>query len=135
MTAIRQARSDVGRVFRVLGGSDSICFVGLSVWGDVEDLSLDPEDVIDAESALSRDSGVFRERAFLGRPDADSRAVAAPCRPRHAGQSDHRQHSGSGYVRFTVSILDAPRRTSCTGDRTPVQEVFAARSVSLWLNQ
>lgn len=31
---------------------------------------------------------------------------------------------------FAVGYLDAPRRISCTGDRTAAREVFATRNVS-----
>lgn len=32
-------------------------------------------------------------------------------------------------LKFTVKFLDAPRRISCTGDRTPAQEVLAIRNL------
>jgi DNA adenine methylase len=32
-------------------------------------------------------------------------------------------------LKFTVKFLDAPRRISCTGDRTPAQEVIAIRNL------
>ncbi len=32
---------------------------------------------------------------------------------------------------FAVDYLDAPRRISCTGDRTPAREVFAARNMEI----
>jgi DNA adenine methylase len=33
-------------------------------------------------------------------------------------------------LKFTVKFLDAPRRISCTGDRTPAQEVLAIRNLT-----
>jgi DNA adenine methylase len=32
-------------------------------------------------------------------------------------------------VGFAVQFLDAPRRISCTGDRTPAREIMAARNL------
>lgn len=32
-------------------------------------------------------------------------------------------------LRYDVTLLDAPRRISCTGDRTPAREVFATRNL------
>ncbi len=33
---------------------------------------------------------------------------------------------------FTCQIVDAPRRISCTGDRTPAKEVIATRNIAAW---
>ncbi len=36
---------------------------------------------------------------------------------------------------FDLGFLDAPRRISCTGDRTPAREVFATRNIESTLRE
>lgn len=50
-----------------------------------------------------------------------------------SGQSGSREAAQLFYERlqFQIQLLSAPRRISCTGDRTPAQEVLAVRGLDI----
>ena len=75
-------------------------------------------------------TAVLAGRILLGRPGANGEWLS-----RHRGpvilvnQATERVAALYKDLGFSVCYLDAPRRISCTGDRTPAKEVMATRNL------
>jgi DNA adenine methylase len=99
--------------------------------GDFEEIPLERTDFVYADPPYDVD---FRQYSQGGFP-WDDQVRTAKWLSRHRGpvilvnQATKRVadlYEGLGY---SVSYLDAPRRISCTGDRTPAREVMATRNL------
>ena len=98
---------------------------------DFEDLDLRPDDFIYADPPYDVP---FRQYARQGFSWADQ-VRAARWLAEHPGplvlvnQATERIVSLYTCLGFSLRFLPAPRRISCTGDRTPVREVLATRNL------
>lgn len=99
--------------------------------GDVEAIALDPDDFVYADPPYdvpftSYSAGGFSwadqertARLLAGHPGPVVLVNQATPRIRHLYES----------LGYTLALLDAPRRISCNGNRTPVVEVLATRNL------
>ena len=105
----------------------------LSVWsfslGDVAEIPLDPQDFIYADPPYDVEFTQYARGGFSWEDQQRTAELLA----KHRGpvvlvnQATERIERLYTSLRFTVRHLDAPRRLSCTGDRTPAREVIATR--------
>jgi DNA adenine methylase len=99
--------------------------------GDFEDLRLRPTDFVYADPPYDVEFTAFSRGGFSW----DDQVRAAGFLARHAGpvvlvnQSTERIVDLYRSLGYTLDFLDAPRRISCTGDRTPAKEVLAVRNL------
>jgi DNA adenine methylase len=100
--------------------------------GDLEDLALDPEDFVYADPPYDVQFRQYGRDPFSWTDQERTARFLA----RHAGpvvlvnQATPRIERLYRDLGFAVQFLTAPRRISCTGDRTPATEILATRNVS-----
>src|SRR5262249_12270772 len=98
---------------------------------DVEEVPLEPDDFVYADPPYDVE---FRQYAKAGFTWQDQERTAAWL-ARHRGpvvlvnQATPRIEKLYGELGFDLQFVDAPRRISCTGDRTPAREVIATRGL------
>ncbi|HEX5476080.1 MAG TPA: Dam family site-specific DNA-(adenine-N6)-methyltransferase [Vicinamibacterales bacterium] len=98
---------------------------------DVESIALEPDDFVYADPPYDVE---FTQYAKDGFAWADQERTARYL-TRHAGpvvlvnQATDRIERLYRDLGFEVGFLDAPRRISCTGNRTPAREIIATRRV------
>jgi len=101
------------------------------VSSDFESLPLTPQDFVYADPPYDVEFTQYSKEAF----GWDEQVRAAEWLARHKGpvilsnQATKRILELYKKLGFTLRLLDAPRRISCTGDRTPAQEVIACRNL------
>jgi DNA adenine methylase len=99
--------------------------------GDVEDVPLDRADFVYADPPYDVEFTQYARGGFSW-PDQERTAVWLA---KHRGpvvlvnQATRRVEDLYRSLGFHVSFLDAPRRISCTGDRTPAREIIGTRHV------
>ena len=99
--------------------------------GDFEEIQLDASDFVYADPPYDVE---FRQYARGGFPWADQ-VRAATWLARHRGpvvlanQATKRVAELYESLGYDVRYLSAPRRISCTGDRTPAREILATRNL------
>ena len=99
--------------------------------GDFESLSLEPDDFVYADPPYDVEFTQYSKEGF----GWEDQVRAAEWLARHKGsvilsnQATGRIVSLYTKLGFRLRFLDAPRRISCTGDRTPVKEVVALRNI------
>jgi DNA adenine methylase len=99
--------------------------------GDFEEIPLERTDFVYADPPYDVD---FRQYSQGGFPWEDQER-AARWLARHRGpvilvnQATKRIASLYQALGYSIGFLDAPRRISCTGDRTPAREVVATRNL------
>lgn len=99
--------------------------------GDFEAVPLAPGDFVYADPPYDVE---FRQYSQDGFPWSDQ-VRTAEWLARHPGpvilvnQATARVVELYGRLGYTIGYLDAPRRISCTGDRTPAREVIATRNL------
>jgi DNA adenine methylase len=99
--------------------------------GDFEELPLEASDFVYADPPYDVE---FRQYAGNGFPWADQ-VRTATWLARHRGpvilanQATTRVAELYGSLGYDVRYLSAPRRISCTGDRTPAREILATRNL------
>ena len=98
---------------------------------DVEEVPLDPHDFVYADPPYDVE---FTQYAKDGFTWADQQRTAAWL-TKHRGpvilvnQATPRIERLYRQLGYAVGFLDAPRRISCTGDRTPAREIVATRNL------
>ena len=96
-----------------------------------EDLGLEPDDFVYADPPYDVEFTQYSQGGF----GWDEQVRAAEWLSRHTGpvilsnQATPRIVKLYRSLNFSLTFLDAPRRISCTGDRTPAPEVLAFRQV------
>lgn len=99
--------------------------------GDIEDLPLERSDFIYADPPYDVAFTAYSKGGFSW-DDQERTAIALA---RHRGpvvlvnQATERVERLYRKLGFAVRFLDAPRRISCTGDRTQVREILATRNL------
>jgi len=99
--------------------------------GDFESVPLEPDDFVYADPPYDVQFTQYSKEAFAW----DDQVRAAEWLARHKGpvilsnQATDRIVVLYQKLGFKLRFLDAPRRISCTGDRTPAKEVLALRNV------
>lgn len=99
--------------------------------GDVEDVALDRTDFVYADPPYDVEFTQYSKGGFSWE-DQERTAIALA---RHRGpvvlvnQATERVERLLRRLGFQVGFLDAPRRISCTGDRTPAREVIGTRNL------
>jgi DNA adenine methylase len=99
--------------------------------GDFEDLHVTPADFVYADPPYDVDFTSYSKGGFSW----DDQVRTAAWLSRHKGpailvnQATPRIEQLYRRLGFDVRFLDAPRRISCNGDRTPAQEIFATRNL------
>jgi DNA adenine methylase len=99
--------------------------------GDFEAVAIQPDDFIYADPPYDVEFTQYARDRFRW---ADQERVAAWL-ARHAGpvilvnQASARVERLYRQLGFSVAFIDAPRRISCTGDRSPAREVIATRNL------
>jgi DNA adenine methylase len=99
--------------------------------GDFASIPLDAEDFIYADPPYDVEFTKYAKEGF----DWDDQVRAARWCARHAvpvilvNQATDRICRLYADLGFTLEFLNAPRRISCTGDRTPAREVLAVRNL------
>jgi DNA adenine methylase len=99
---------------------------------DFEDMPIEDEDFIYADPPYDVQFTTYSAGGF----DWKEQERAALWLSKHKGpvilsnQATPRIVKLYRSLKFTIKFLDAPRRISCTGDRTPAQEVLAIRNFS-----
>lgn len=98
---------------------------------DVEAVPLDLDDFVYADPPYDVEFTQYAKDGF-GWGDQERTAVWLA---KHRGpvvlvnQATHRIEKLYRRLGYSVQFLEAPRRISCTGDRTPAREIIAARNV------
>jgi len=98
---------------------------------DFESLPLEDGDFVYADPPYDVEFTQYAKEVF----GWDEQVRAAECLARHKGpcilsnQATERIVTLYRKLGFSLRFLDAPRRISCTGDRTPAREVLAMRNV------
>jgi DNA adenine methylase len=98
---------------------------------DVEAVALAPDDFVYADPPYDVEFTAYSQAGFSW---GDQERTAA-CLARHPGpvilvnQATRRVEKLYRQLRYKVAFLDAPRRISCTGDRTPAREIIALRNL------
>jgi DNA adenine methylase len=106
-------------------------------WGDFEKLKTRPDDFIYADPPYDVPFTQYSAGGF----DWDDQVRLAEWLRKHPGpvvlsnQLTPRIEELYSDLGYTLTSLDAPRRISCTGDRTPAQEVLATRNLSKHLHR
>lgn len=104
--------------------------------GDFSDIVLEPDDFVYADPPYdveftSYSAGGFgwkeQERAAIGLAGHPGPVILS-------NQATARIKELYQDLGFTLTLLDAPRRISCTGDRAPAREVLAIRNLTLPLS-
>jgi DNA adenine methylase len=123
----RYVRIDYVRDFRPYRGL-------LANWtftsADVEAVALQPDDFVYADPPYDVQFTRYGKDGFAW----DDQERTAECLARHRGpvvlvnQATARIEKLYRRLGYGVRFLDAPRRISCTGDRTPAREIFATRN-------
>lgn len=108
----------------------------LSQWefsnADFEEIDLAPDDFVYADPPYDVDFTQYSKGGF----DWGEQQRVAEWLSKHVGPVVLSNQATSRIVKlyrslgFTLSYLDAPRRISCTGDRTPAREVLALRNIA-----
>jgi DNA adenine methylase len=99
--------------------------------GDVEAVAAEPDDFVYADPPYDVEFTQYAKDGF-GWEDQERTAVWLS---KHRGpvvlvnQATDRVDRLYRKLGFAVSFLDAPRRISCTGDRTPAREIIATRNL------
>ncbi len=99
--------------------------------GDIADVNLEPGDFVYADPPYDVEFTQYSQGGF----DWDDQQRTAELLARHRGpvvlvnQATDRVERLYRKLGFTVNHLAAPRRISCTGDRTPAQEVIGMRNL------
>jgi len=99
--------------------------------GDFQSVPLEPDDFVYADPPYDVEFTQYSKEAF----GWDEQVRAAEWLAQHKGpcilcnQATKRIVNLYGKLGFKLRFLDAPRRISCTGDRTPAREVLAMRNV------
>lgn len=99
----------------------------------VESLQLEPDDFIYADPPYDVEFTHYSAGGF----DWEAQVRLAEMLAKHPGpvvlsnQATDRIMKLYGRLGFSLSVLPAPRRINCTGDRTPAQEVLGVRNLSL----
>lgn len=99
--------------------------------GDIEDLVLERSDFVYADPPYDVEFTTYSRGGFSW-DDQERTALALA---RHRGpvvlvnQATDRVQQLYRKLGFAIQFLDAPRRISCTGDRTQVREVLATRNM------
>jgi DNA adenine methylase len=99
--------------------------------GDFESLPLAPDDFVYADPPYDVEFTQYSKEAF----GWEDQIRAAEWLARHKGpvilsnQATDRIVALYKKLDFRLHFLDAPRRISCTGDRTPAKEVLALRNI------
>jgi DNA adenine methylase len=99
--------------------------------GDVEDLALDTDDFVYADPPYDVEFTHYAKEGFSW----EDQVRTAEWLARHRGpvilvnQATDRICRLYKKLRFHLEFLTGPRRISCTGDRTPVKEVFALKNL------
>lgn len=99
--------------------------------GDFEDVPLTPSDFVYADPPYDVEFTQYSKEVF----GWDDQERTAEWLSRHKGpvilsnQATDRIVKLYKKLRFTLRFVDAPRRISCTGDRTPAREVLALRNL------
>jgi DNA adenine methylase len=99
--------------------------------GDFEAIPLEAADFVYADPPYDVPFTTYSAGGFTW----DDQVRAAEWLTRHAGpvllvnQATDRVERLYRDLGYAVEFLDAPRRISCTGDRTPAREVFASRNL------
>lgn len=100
--------------------------------GDVEDVKLEPDDFVYADPPYDVPFTTYSAGGFSWTDQERTARFLA----RHSGpvilvnQATERIVNLYESLGYTVELLEAPRRISCTGDRTPVWEVLALRNLT-----
>jgi len=100
--------------------------------GPFETLALEPDDFVYADPPYDVEFRQYSSRRF----EWDDQVRLAEWLARHPGpvalsnQATGRVIDLYTRLGFALEYLDAPRRISCTGDRTPAREVLALRNLS-----
>jgi DNA adenine methylase len=107
----------------------------MSAWsfslGDVADVEIEPGDFVYADPPYDVDFTHYSQGGFSW----DDQQRTAELLARHRGpvilvnQATERVERLYRKLGFTVGHLDAPRRISCTGDRTPAREIIGTRNL------
>jgi DNA adenine methylase len=98
---------------------------------DFEQLELEPSDFVYADPPYDVQFTQYSKGGF----GWDDQQRAAEWLARHKGpvilsnQATRRIEELYRELKFDLKFLDAPRRISCTGDRTPAREVLALRNL------
>ena len=99
--------------------------------GDFASVLLDPEDFVYADPPYDVEFTQYAAQGF----NWEDQIRLAKWLVRHPGpvvlsnQATKRILDLYQSLRFTLTILDAPRMINCTGDRTPVKEVLATKGI------
>ncbi len=108
-------------------------FVGWTLTNtDVEQVPILPGDFIYADPPYDVEFTSYSQGGFAWSDQERTAALLAEhdgpvVLVNQATERIERLYRGFG---FTVTFLDAPRRISCTGDRTPAREIVALRNIS-----
>jgi DNA adenine methylase len=100
--------------------------------GDFEQVPLDPDDFVYADPPYDVPFTQYASELFSW----EDQERAARWLSRHPGpvvlcnQATKRIVDLYGKLGFNLRLVDAPRRISCTGDRTPAIEVLATRNLA-----
>lgn len=107
----------------------------LSAWsftlGDVSDLALEPGDFVYADPPYDVEFTQYSQGGFSWEDQERTAVLLA----KHRGpvvlvnQATDRIKRLYESLRFSVRQLEAPRRISCNGDRSPAREVIATRNL------
>ena len=99
--------------------------------GDIKDLALERRDFVYADPPYDVEFTTYSKGGFSW----DDQERTASALARHRGpvvlvnQATERIEQLYRKLGFAVRFLDAPRRISCTGDRTQVREILATRNL------
>jgi DNA adenine methylase len=125
-----------GRYARINYRRDFSAYAGvLERWefrsGDFEKVPLAPDDFVYADPPYDVQFTQYAKEAF-GWEEQERAAVWLAQHPGPvvlSNQGTDRIIALYRKLGFKLSLVDAPRRISCTGDRTPAQEVIASRNL------
>ena len=125
-----------GRYTRIRYTRDFLPYrAALSRWtfssGDVENLPLEPGDFVYADPPYDVEFTQYARGGFTWR-DQERTARWLSSHPGPVvlvNQATDRMQRLYRSLEYDVRFLRAPRRISCTGDRTPVQEIMGTRNV------
>jgi DNA adenine methylase len=98
---------------------------------DVEAVAIEPRDFVYADPPYDVEFTQYAKDGF-GWEDQERTAV---CFAKHRGpvvlvnQATARVEHLYRKLGYRIEIVDAPRRISCTGDRTPAREIIGTRNL------
>jgi DNA adenine methylase len=99
--------------------------------GDLESVPLEPDDFVYADPPYDVEFTAYAKDGFSW-ADQERTAVRMAKHPGPVvlvNQATERIQSLYRGLGFAVGFLDAPRRISCTGDRSPAREIVATRNL------